>query len=124
MVWVLMTDVVASRPYANIPYGKGMGIPTNFQAKVPASDSDAVNMERAEPTLSRGQVKFYGSEECEAAREALAALVQSPDHDTDSIARQGGDLTFEERHMLYLSTHPHVNLTGYISNLRLMTRRK
>jgi hypothetical protein len=50
--------------------------------------------------------------------------MSSPDHDTDSIARQGGDLNFEERHMLYLSTHPQTNLTGYFSNLRLMTRIK
>jgi len=67
------------------------------------------------------QRKFYNSERCETAREALQELIDSTGHTTDSAYYNGG-LGFMDRHLHYLSTHPQVNMDGYLSNLRLMTK--
>jgi hypothetical protein len=67
------------------------------------------------------QIKFYSSEKCSEAREALQRLVDSESYNTDSSYFSGNDNAFVERHLHYLSNHPLINVAGYISNLRLMT---
>ena len=68
--------------------------------------------------MTPAQKRFYASEECASAREALQRMVDSSQYATDSS--RAAD--FVERHMHYLSTHPTTTLAGYISNLKLMTR--
>lgn len=69
------------------------------------------------------QTKFYASDRCRNARKMLQELVDSPDYET-LIDCLGVELSFKERHLDYLSKHPHIDLTGYMSNLRLMTRKR
>ena len=67
------------------------------------------------------QTKFYASERCQTARAMLLQLVDSPDYDT-SANRRERDFNFCERHLDYLSRNPNLEINGYMSNLRLMTR--
>ena len=69
------------------------------------------------------QAKFYSSERCDTARRMLQDLVNNITHETDSSYYTGG-LDFCERHLDYLSRHPNVELVGYMSNLKLMTRKR
>jgi hypothetical protein len=73
--------------------------------------------------LSLAQTKFYASDQCHTARGMLQDLVDSAEYETDSSYYSGG-LKFCERHLDYLSRHPNLALSGYISNLKLMTRRR
>jgi hypothetical protein len=74
--------------------------------------------------LSRGQLKFYASEACQLAQEALRELVESPAYDTDSDYFISSSRDFTDRHLDYLSKNPTVNVAGYLSNLKLMTRKQ
>ena len=76
----------------------------------------------SEALMTPAQRRFYTSEQCSEAREALQRLVDNPAYNTDSTYFSGNELAFVDRHLYYLSTHASVNLEGYISNLRLMTR--
>jgi len=75
-------------------------------------------------TYSMNQKRFYASEQCTNARLALQQLVDNPQYNTENINYSGATLSFTERHLLYLSTHPLVKIDGYISNLKLMTHHK
>lgn len=70
------------------------------------------------------QKRFYASEQCIAARKALQRMVDDQRYDTDSPYYRQNALGFIERHLHYLSTHPIVNVDGYLSNLKLMTSNK
>ena len=76
----------------------------------------------AKPELTLAQKRFYASQECTEAREALQCLVDSAAFNTDSKYFQADELSFVDRHLHYLSTHPTTNAEGYVSNLKLMTR--
>jgi|GEM_PF-1219531 len=76
------------------------------------------------PSLTPTQKRFYASEQCEVARRALQELVESPQYNTDSDYYSDNMRSFVDRHLHFLSTHPATNLTGYISNLKLMTNVK
>jgi hypothetical protein len=69
------------------------------------------------------QAKFYASDRCQIARSMLQELSESADHDTTS-SRDTDELSFCERHLEYLSKFPHIEVAGYMSNLRLMTRKR
>jgi hypothetical protein len=71
--------------------------------------------------MTSTQRRFFASEQCNTARQALQDLVDSGRYNTDSNYFKTNDLEFVDRHLYYLSTHPGTNLTGYISNLKLMT---
>lgn len=75
-----------------------------------------------EIAMTPSQKRFYVSERCDSAREALQNLVDSPQYDTESSYFSSNTLDFVDRHLHYLSTHPTIELQGYISNLKLMTR--
>lgn len=77
----------------------------------------------AEPLLSLAQQKFYASERCDDARRMLQELVDNTSFDTKSQYYEGVS-DFIERHLNYLSKQPKLDIMGYISNLRLMTRRR
>ena len=74
--------------------------------------------------MTPAQKRFYASEQCTIARDALGDLANSSDYNTQSSYFSGSELGFVERHLHYLSTHPATNVAGYLSNLRLMTRIK
>jgi len=75
-----------------------------------------------EVVMTPTQRRFYASDDCITARMALQHLVDNPLYNTDSSYFSGNELGFVDRHLYYLSTHPTTQLTGYISNLRLMTK--
>lgn len=68
--------------------------------------------------------KFLKSAEAEAIRVTLRSMMLSPDFNTTSTYSPSSEamLTFEEKHMNYLSQHTTMNVDHYLSNLRLMTR--
>jgi hypothetical protein len=75
-----------------------------------------------ETLLTPAQRRFYASEQCTAAHMALQQMVDNPQYNTDSSYFSGNELSFIDRHLYYLSTHPATLVEGYISNLKLMTR--
>jgi hypothetical protein len=86
-----------------------------------ASDAQATTVA---PSLTPGQKRFYNSEQCVEARQALQALVDNPQYDTDSEYYSNNERAFVDRHLHFLSMHPGTHLAGYISNLKLMTNTK
>jgi hypothetical protein len=70
------------------------------------------------------QKRFYASEQCASARVTLQHMVDDQRFDTDSLYYQQSAFGFIERHLHYLSTHPAANVNGYLSNLKLMTRKR
>ncbi|MDN5275448.1 MAG: hypothetical protein JWN33_97 [Candidatus Saccharibacteria bacterium] len=68
--------------------------------------------------------QFYKSEEANVIRTGLNEMMKSPSFNTRSTysPKSTEDITFVDKHMTYLSTHPKVNPNEYMSNLRLMTR--
>jgi len=81
---------------------------------------DSLEVEGAS-VLSLSQQRYYASDQCEQARRALEQMMHSPAYNTDSSYFHDDAYDFVERHLNYLSTHPPLNLDGYLSNLRLMT---
>jgi hypothetical protein len=71
--------------------------------------------------ISSAQKRFYCSQLCDDAREQLQALVDNPKYDTDSEYFESNSLGFVDRHLYRLSISPHVDVIGYISNLKIMT---
>jgi len=74
--------------------------------------------------LTHTQRRFYTSSLYVEARDLLQVLVDSPEYDTSPSRFTNSSVTFVERHLHYLSVNPQVKLSGYISNLKLMTRAK
>lgn len=72
--------------------------------------------------MSSAQKRFYASEQCDEARKQLQALVDSDQYETNPSYHLANPLSFIERHLYYLSIRPPIELNGYISNLKLMTR--
>jgi hypothetical protein len=68
--------------------------------------------------------RYYSLDACKEARIALQEIVDSPAFNTYPDNTVDGKLGFVDKHLKYLSTHKLVSLTGYISNLKLMTRIK
>lgn len=69
--------------------------------------------------------EFFDSERGVEARKALLRLTKDIGFNTDSTRYYNGTQEdFIDRHLRYLSTHPKVNLFGYISNLKSMTRNR
>jgi len=82
---------------------------------------DTLNADRP---LTHTQRRFYTSGLYMEARDLLQVLVDSPEYDTSPSRFTNNSVTFVERHLHYLSANPQVKLSGYISNLKLMTRAK
>lgn len=92
-----------------------------------STDIDTITTDTGVPEpetlLTLAQTKFYASEQYEIARTALQVLVENESHETNS-GYYNGELNFCERHLEFLSKNPNVNLAGYLSNLKLMTRKR
>lgn len=73
------------------------------------------------------KVPFAESEAGIVAQATLEALLANANHTTNSGYHVNEELHpdnkigFVDKHMEYLSTHPNVNPSYYLSNLRLMT---
>lgn len=73
------------------------------------------------------KVPFAESETGIEARATLEALLANVNHTTESgyhvneALHPDNKIGFVDKHMEYLSTHPNVNPSYYLSNLRLMT---
>ncbi len=69
-----------------------------------------------------------GSKEEREIREGLQQMACNGSYNTpssytpSSLTYPDGLISFVDRHMRYLKTHPQVDVRMYIANLRLMTR--
>jgi len=68
--------------------------------------------------------RFLDSAEAQDIRVILKEMMTDPDFNTKSMysPTAGGDVLFVDKHMEYLSQHTGLNVSHYLSNLRLMTR--
>ena len=71
---------------------------------------------------------LFGPEEREDIRQRLQNMVDSNSYNTESSYAANGLLypdnliSFVDRHINYLNSHPKLDAGMYLSNLRLMTR--
>jgi hypothetical protein len=71
---------------------------------------------------------FYESEEAVEVKEILLSMQNDPKYFTDSSYSADGEKypdhvrSFVEKHMAYLQSHPDVNASQYLANLRLITK--
>jgi hypothetical protein len=74
------------------------------------------------------RINFPESEEGAEIKRELTSMQADLGYTTESsynaneMLYPGGDMSFVEKHMRYLSLHQNVNPQQYLSNLRLMTR--
>ncbi len=74
------------------------------------------------------RANFFTSEEGVVALQELEALADNKAYFTEASYSANTSLypdnaiSFVDKHMLYLQSHPGINTQQYISNLRLMTR--
>lgn len=71
---------------------------------------------------------FYESEEAEGVKKTLENMQSDAKYNTessysaDSAKHPDHLINFVDKHMAYLQSHPDVNPTQYIANLRLITK--
>lgn len=76
------------------------------------------------------KIKFLESEEAAVIKRILRAMVLDETYNTEPTYSANSGLypnnliPFLDKHMAYLSTHPDLDPQQYISNLRLMTRKR
>lgn len=74
------------------------------------------------------RVSFFDSEEGIAVKDALDAMAKDKCYNTTdsysaNLARNPNNLiSFTDKHMNYLNSHPKIDPGQYIANLRLMTK--
>ena len=75
-------------------------------------------------TKSLGAQRFLDSDEAKEIRVILEEMMTDANFNTKSMysSAAGGDVLFVDKHMEYLSQHTTLNVSHYLSNLRLMTR--
>ena len=68
--------------------------------------------------------RFLDSKEANEIRDILKEMMNDPEFNTKSMysSTAGGDVLFVDKHIEYLSQHTSLNVSHYLSNLRLMTR--
>jgi hypothetical protein len=68
--------------------------------------------------------RFLDSKEANEIRDILKEMMTDPEFNTKSMysSTAGGDVLFVDKHIEYLSQHTGLNVSHYLSNLRLMTR--
>lgn len=77
-------------------------------------------------TPSQYKRQFLASEDAVMVREELEAMLHNPVYNTTSFYTplQEENMSFVDKHLAYLSDHPKLNATEYLSNLRLKTRNR
>lgn len=79
------------------------------------------------PTIKK-RADFYTSEEGQLVATELGTMVSdsvymtTPTYSANSTLYPDNVITFVEKHMKFLSEHQEVNISQYMSNLRLMSR--
>lgn len=81
-------------------------------------------------TITASQRKFLDSQEGQLLRQALSNMEKDAAYNTTSsyisngVKYPGNNISFVDKHMLYLVEHPKMDPRQYLSNLKLMTRIK
>ncbi|QQS64487.1 hypothetical protein IPO96_02780 [Candidatus Saccharibacteria bacterium] len=76
------------------------------------------------------RINFYESEEGIEAKKLLEAMAENVSYNTESSFSANTNLypdhemSFVAKHMAYLQLHPGTDPKQYISNLRLMTKKR
>ncbi|MEO6513914.1 MAG: hypothetical protein ABIR37_04490 [Candidatus Saccharimonadales bacterium] len=75
-------------------------------------------------TPSEYKRQFLASEDAVTAREQLESMLKDPKYHTASFYTPTLDenMSFVDKHLMYLSEHPKLNFVEYLSNLRLKTK--
>lgn len=77
---------------------------------------------------TKKRTNFYESEEGQEVKDILKKMAQDDGYNTGPSYSANIDeypdnlISFVDKHMQYLNTHPSVNPSHYLSNLRLMKR--
>lgn len=77
--------------------------------------------------LTRGKT-FLESEEAEDIRDLLQRMTLDSSYSTvssynaDSLAHPDNRISFIDKHMNYLNTHPKLDASMYVANIKLMCR--
>lgn len=80
--------------------------------------------------LLKRRISFYESEEGIAVKRMLEGMVNDDRFCTDTTYSADEThypdhrLPFVDKHMNYLNVHPNIQLSHYMSNLRLITKKK
>jgi hypothetical protein len=83
----------------------------------------------AMPTLKK-RVSFFESEDGLRTQEILSEMTHDERFNTDSsysadaVQYPNNLIPFVDKHMNYLNSHPGIDLDHYVSNLRLITRKR
>lgn len=81
------------------------------------------------PTAKK-KTNLYETEEGAAIEQSLRRMAADEAYSTLASYSANGDthpdhvMPFVEKHMTYLSSHPSVDPTQYLANLRLMTKKR
>jgi hypothetical protein len=75
-------------------------------------------------TANEYKRQFLASEEAVTIKQQLRLMVDDPRYNTQSFytSMQDEDISFVEKHIAYLSEHPKIKTSEYLSNLRLRTK--
>ncbi len=81
------------------------------------------------PTYKK-RADFFASEESIPILEALEAMLADdayhtdPSYSANTVLHSDNQVSFVDKHMSYLRDHPTVDPKQYVSNLRLMMRKR
>ena len=81
------------------------------------------------PTAKK-KINLYESEEGAVVQASLRKMAADDGYSTLASYSANGEahpdhvVSFVEKHMTYLNTHPSVDPTQYLANLRLMTKKR
>jgi hypothetical protein len=77
-------------------------------------------------TPSEYKRQFLASEDAAFVRQQLEAMTVNPAYHTASFYTPTSDenMSFVDKHLMYLSEHPKLNPLEYMSNLRLKTKQR
>ena len=81
------------------------------------------------PTINK-KSDFFDSEEGIKIKEALRLMAANDEYHTESsysadiVNNPDNLISFVDKHLKYLRSHPTTNPWHYVSNLRLMTRKR
>lgn len=82
------------------------------------------------PIMPASQRKFFESPEAKELKAILKRMVNDDSFNTDptyisnGLKYPGNNISFVDKHLLYLSHHPKLDPQHYIANLKLMTRHR
>ena len=77
-------------------------------------------------TANEFKRNFLTSADAMLIRQELKLMMNNPIYNTRSFytPQQDANLSFDEKHIRYLSDHPKLKVSEYLANLRLMTKKR